>query len=280
MQAAMAGLRPWRGCVRVPVSLVPVQTTPFEAARPADYLTRLAVSDMGRAYKGLVVSEMAIRPGDVVLDLGCGPGTDLPAFADAAGVSGRVIGVDSDPDAVRKARGRTADLPQVEVHEADIHAPGLAAASVDRVHTDRVLQHVANPETVLTHARRALRDGGSAAFAEPDWDTLIIDYPDVKVARSYTRYITDHVVRNAVIGRQLARLAAATGFRVDKVIPLTAVWRDAQEADKILGLQRVTARAVHAGQLAQDTAQEWLTYLASQAFFASTTLYVVTATAI
>jgi ubiquinone/menaquinone biosynthesis C-methylase UbiE len=256
-----------------------MQAWTFEAARPSDYLMRLAASDLGQAYKALVVSEMAIRPGDVVLDLGCGPGADLPAFAQAVGGSGHVIGIDIDPDAVRQARGRTALLPQVEVHEADVQAPGLAAASADRIHTDRVLQHVANPGTALSRARRILRDGGSAAFAEPDWDTLIIDYPDLKVARAYTRYITDHVVRNAAIGRQLPRLAASTGFRVDKVIPLTAVSRDAGEADKVLGMQRVTARAVRAGYLTQDTAEEWLTYLATQPFFASTTLYVVTATA-
>jgi ubiquinone/menaquinone biosynthesis C-methylase UbiE len=264
----------------VPASLVPVQPLTFEAARPTDYLMRLASSDLGRAYKNLVVLEMAIRPGDVVVDLGCGPGADLPSFAAAVGSSGRVLGVDSDPDAVHQARRRTADLPHVEVHQADIHALGLTAASVDRVHTDRVLQHVASPGTVLTHARRILRDGGLAVFAEPDWDTLIIDYPDPKIARAYTRYITDHVVRNAAIGRQLTRLAATTRLRADKVIPLTAVWRDAWEADKVLGMQRVTARAVDAGYLAQDTAEEWLTYLATQPFFASTTLYLVTATAI
>ena len=46
----------------------------FEEARPADYLMRAAASDLGKAYKGIAAGEMAIRPGDVVLDLGCGPG--------------------------------------------------------------------------------------------------------------------------------------------------------------------------------------------------------------
>jgi ubiquinone/menaquinone biosynthesis C-methylase UbiE len=166
------------------------------------------------------------------------------------------------------------------LHEADIQALGIAAESVDRVHTDRVLQHVVSPEAVLTNARRVLRDGGSPVFAEPDWDTLIIDYPDLKVGRAYTRYISEQLVGNAAIGRQLARLTAATGFRAERVIPLTAVWRDAREADKVLGMQRVTARAVRADYLSQDAAGAWSTFLATQPFFASTTLFVVTATAI
>jgi ubiquinone/menaquinone biosynthesis C-methylase UbiE len=256
-----------------------MQPQTFEEARPADYLMRLAASDLGKAYKSLAVSEMAIRPGDVILDLGCGPGADLPAFAQETGGSGRVIGVDNDPDAVRQARDRTAALPQVEVREADAQALGLPAASADRVHADRVLQHVPDPAAALAEARRVLRDGGTAVFAEPDWDTLVIDYPDLATARAYTRYIADCVVRNAAVGRQLPRLASEAGFRIGKVTPITALFRDARTADQVLGLQRVTGRAVAAGYLTQDSAGQWLDYLATQTFFASTTLFVITATA-
>ena len=251
----------------------------FEETSPADYLTRAATSDLGRAYKGIAAGELAIRPGHAVLDLGCGPGADLPAFADAAGSGGRVTGIDRDPDAVRQARERTADLPQVEVREGDIQALAIPAASADKVHTDRVLQHVPDPAAALAEARRVLRDGGTAVFAEPDWDTLVIDYPDLAIARAYTRYITDCVIRNPALGRQLPRLAAAAGFRIAKVIPITSVWREVRAADRILGLQRVTGGAVTAGYLTQDTADQWLGHLATQPFFASTTLFIITATA-
>jgi ubiquinone/menaquinone biosynthesis C-methylase UbiE len=255
-----------------------MQPPVFEQARPSDYLMRLAASDLGRAYKALAASEMAVRPGDTVVDLGCGPGADLAAFAEAVGGSGRVIGVDRDPVAVRQAAEHTAALPQVEVREGDIQALTLATASVDRVHTDRVLQHVPEPGTALAEARRILRDGGRAVFAEPDWDTLIIDYPDLATARAYTRYVTDQVVRNATVGRQLARLAATAGFHIEAVIPITAVFRDVQAADRVLGLQRVTGRAVDARYLTPDEASQWLAYLGTQPFFASATLYIIAAT--
>jgi ubiquinone/menaquinone biosynthesis C-methylase UbiE len=258
---------------------VPMQTPAFEETRPADYLLRHAASDLGKAYKGLAVAELAVSPGDVVLDLGCGPGADLPALAEAAGGSGRVIGIDNDPDAVRQARDRTAGLPQVEVRAGDIRALAIPTASADKARTDRVLQHVPDPGIALAAARRVLRDGGTAVFAEPDWDTLVIDYPDLATARAYTRFITDRVIRNAVLGRQLPRLAAEAGFRVRKVIPVTAVYRDVSEADQVLGLKRVTGRAVQAGYLTQDAADEWLGYLAARPFFASATLFITTATA-
>lgn len=69
--------------------------------------------------------------------------------------------------------------------------------------------------------------------------------------------------------------------------PITAVWRDVRAADQVLvraadqvlGLYRVTDRAVTVGYLTKDAASQWLDHLATQPFFASTTLFIVTATA-
>ena len=48
----------------------------------------------------------------------------------------------------------------------------------------------------------------------------------------------------------------------------------------MLGIQRVTRRAVDAGYLTPDAADRWLAHLAAQPFFASATLYIDTATAV
>jgi ubiquinone/menaquinone biosynthesis C-methylase UbiE len=252
-------------------------TVDFERTKPSDYLTRLAASDLGRAYKALVVQEMAIEPGHTVLDLGCGPGADLRAFAESAGPSGAVIGLDNDEGALERARHAVADLPTVDVREGDLHHLDLPSGGIDRAHTDRVLQHVDDPARALAEVHRVLGPSGCAVFAEPDWDTLVVDFPRPEVAVAYRRFITDRVVRNSRIGRQLPRLAETAGLRVTRVVPVTAVFRDAGEADKILGFHRVTERAVAADYLAAADADEWLAHLASAPFFASATLFVVAA---
>ena len=81
-------------------------------------------------------------------------------------------------------------------------------------------------------------------MGEPDWDTLAVDHPDSDLSRAYTQFVADKVVRNARIGRQLPRLATEAGFTVPEVIAITPVFRDAQAADNILGLERTTQRAV------------------------------------
>jgi ubiquinone/menaquinone biosynthesis C-methylase UbiE len=55
----------------------------FARVRPKDDLTRLATSELSASCKSGAVTELGIGSGTVVLDLGCGAGVDLPAFADA-----------------------------------------------------------------------------------------------------------------------------------------------------------------------------------------------------
>lgn len=221
----------------------------FEGEAPADYLARLAALPFGKAYKSLALRELAIAEGHVVVDLGCGPGADLEAFAAATGPSGAVIGVDSDPEAVRAAVRSQRERPWVQGQPGDIHSVVLPDAGADRVHADRVLQHVADPARAVGHARRLLRAGGRAVFAEPDYDTLVVDHPDAGLMRAYRRFVVERVIRNPGIGRQLARLATDAGFGSTRVVPVTSVFDDVTEADKVFGFERVTRRAVAAGYL-------------------------------
>lgn len=251
----------------------------FENHRPASYLTRLAASRVGRGYKALALQKLDIRSGQTVVDLGCGPGTDLVDFATATGATGAAIGFDSDPDSVAAAVAVVKDHPWADARVADIHSLDLANASVDRAYADRVLQHVTDPGAVIAEAHRILRRGGRAVFAEPDYDTLVIDYPDADVMRAYRAFIVDQAVINATVGRQLVRLVEQAGFASVSVHPVTSIFRDAVEADQILGLQRVTERAVAAGYLQENTAAEWLTYLANKLFFASASIFIAVADA-
>ncbi|WP_438290345.1 methyltransferase domain-containing protein [Streptomyces sp. HUAS TT7] len=251
----------------------------FESAVPdrAHYQERLATTDTARAYKSVMRRALSAGPGQTVLDLGCGPGGDLDALAEEVTSSGRALGVDHDPHMVKRARTRLAGRPQACVLQADAHALPAGDASVDRAWTDRTLQHAADPDRVLAEIRRVLRPGGRLVMAEPDWESLVFDHPDLEASRAYTRHIVERIVRNALVGRQLARRAAQAGFDVAEVVPVTSVLRDAREADQILGLQRNARRAAQAGYLTTVAAQGWLDTLAREPFLATVTLYVVIA---
>ncbi|MCX5345461.1 methyltransferase domain-containing protein [Streptomyces atratus] len=251
----------------------------FETIAPDSvvYLDRLAATGLGRAYKSRMLDELGLRPGHTVLDLGCGPGNDLDTLAEAVTAAGEVIGVDHDQAAVDTAEQRTLGLRTVTVRRGDIHDLPLPDRTADRARTDRVLQHITDPVRALHEIRRVLRPGGRLVMGEPDWDTLTVDHPESGLSRAYTQYVTDEVIRNARIGRQLARLSAEAGFTVPTVVPVTSVFRDVRAADRILGLERTARRAVAAGYFTEEGARSWLHHLSSGPFLAAMTLYIVVA---
>jgi SAM-dependent methyltransferase len=229
---------------------------------------------LGAEYKRHFTGLLDIRPGHTVIDVGCGPGTDLAAMAGTA----TVIGVDRDAGMLAEARRRSADHPRVRICAGDAHALPLPAASADRVRTDRVLQHVADPAAALAEFRRVLRPGGLLGMAEPDWDTLTVADDDVETSRAFARF-TAGQVRNPTLGRQLPRLAARAGFAVRTLQARPIVFRDAGVADEILGLTRNTTRGIDAGRLHPDAALPWLERLHDGVFLAAFTLYLVIMTA-
>jgi SAM-dependent methyltransferase len=225
-------------------------------------------------YKQRLLAAMDIRPGHIVVDVGCGPGIDLRTVA-ATGAD--VIGVDRDPAMVAEARRRA---PGADVREGDAHALPLSDASADRARTDRVLQHVARPDAVLAEVFRVLRPGGVVGLAEPDWDTLTVASDDLETSRGFARFSAGQV-RNPTIGRDLARMAVRAGFGLRSVDVVPVVFRDFASADQILGLTRNSARAVEAGQLREDVAASWLSGLADprDPFLAAFLCYLITAEA-
>lgn len=251
----------------------------FEATEPDQiaYLDRLAATDIVRAYRQMMLQALDAQPGHSALDLGCGPGANLAALAQVVGPTGTVTGFDISAEMVERAQRRVAGLPGVEVRLGDVQSLPLPDGGVDRARIDRTLQHVEEPARALAEIHRVLRPGGRLVMGEPDWDSLAIDFPRLEISRAYTRHITDKILRNGVIGRELPRLALAAGFTVADVIPITSVFRDVRAADDVLGLRRNTDRAVAAGYLAARDAQEWLAHLAEGPFFAAVTLYVVVA---
>jgi arsenite methyltransferase len=109
-----------------------------------------------------------VEPGAVVLDLGCGAGTDLLIAAQMAGDTGRVIGVDMTAAMLERARA-SADamgLGGVELREALIESLPLEDASVDVVISNGVIDLVPDKGAVLDEIDRVLRPGGRLQVAD------------------------------------------------------------------------------------------------------------------
>ncbi len=112
-----------------------------------------------------LVRRAAIRPGEHVLDVGCGRGAVLFGAAAAAGPTGRVVGTDLAPHMVELTAAATAHLPAVSVRVGDAQAPAFAPESFDVVTAGLVLFFLPDPPAALAAYRKVLRPGGRLAFS-------------------------------------------------------------------------------------------------------------------
>lgn len=240
-------------------------------------MTAVGASAKGQQIRAQALAELDLRPGQTVIDVGCGPGVNLPDLAAGVAASGQVLGIDHSPVMLAAAQQRIAGLARVRLLRADAHALPLADASIDRARCDRVLQHVLDPALAIRELWRAARPGAVVTLTEPDWSTLAIDAPDLTASAAFTNYTCTRAVRNACLGRQLARLAGAAGFTVQSVEPVTILFRNFPEADRVLGLTRNSVAAVNAGYLPAETASQWLAALEQGPFLAAGTTFIVVA---
>ncbi len=109
-----------------------------------------------------------IEAGQVVLDLGCGAGTDLLIAAQMVGPEGRAIGIDMTPAMLERAResAREMGLENVELHQGLIESLPLPDGSIDVVISNGVIDLVPDKDAVFAEIDRVLRPGGRLQVAD------------------------------------------------------------------------------------------------------------------
>jgi SAM-dependent methyltransferase len=117
---------------------------------------------------GYPFAAAVIRPGDTVLDVGSGSGTDALIAAALVGPGGRVIGLDLT-DAMREklaANAASARITNVELLAGNAETIPLPDASVDVVTSNGVLNLVPDKIRAIREIGRVLRSGGWLQVAD------------------------------------------------------------------------------------------------------------------
>src|SRR3954449_3016776 len=109
-----------------------------------------------------------LEPGQTVVDLGCGAGTDLLIAAQMVGPEGRAIGIDMTPAMLERAEAGAAEmgLADVELHESLIESLPVDDGSVDVIISNGVIDLIVDKDAVFAEIDRVLKPGGRLQIAD------------------------------------------------------------------------------------------------------------------
>lgn len=170
-----------------------------------------------RGFQRAALRELALGPGDALLDVACGTGDAVVA---AAGVCDRVAGVDIADSALATARERAAGAANVELRRAPADRLPFGDASFDAVLCTSALHHLPDPRAALAEVARVLRPGGRAALGDFRRDSPVVAAFDVllrRVERGHVGFVREGWAAGALGAAGLAprrplRLARGTYF--------------------------------------------------------------------
>ena len=123
-----------------------------------------------------IVTQVGIKPGMTVLELGPGPGTFTIEAARRVLPGGKVIAVDIEPRMLARLRDKAVHLGvnNLQIHQSDAYHLPVSDASIDLAFMVTVLAEIPDRARALAELRRVLRPGGILSVSELVTDP---DYP-------------------------------------------------------------------------------------------------------
>ncbi|HEY4019059.1 MAG TPA: methyltransferase domain-containing protein [Pseudonocardiaceae bacterium] len=169
--------------------------------------------------KQVITRLLDLRAGLAVLDVGSGTGGDTIEVAKAVGAEGRVVGVDRSAEMVAEARERAvaANVP-VEFVTGDAQALDFADASFDRVRTERMLVHLADPVAAVRELVRVTKPGGLVVASDIDGGTAFFNSANTSLAEALALRLT-HGLAQGWMGRRQQRYLVEAGLVDVRVAP-------------------------------------------------------------
>ncbi len=182
-----------------------------------------------------------LRPGQHLLDVGCGPATITVGLAQRV-APGEVVALDGAQAAVDAAAATIAaaeaagelEPGRVAARVGDAYALPFADDSFDVVHAHQVLQHLARPVDALAEWRRVCRPGGLVAVRDADYAAMTWWPATPELDRWLDLYRAAATANGGEpdAGRRLLSWALAAGFAPDAITPSAGTWCYATAADR------------------------------------------------
>jgi ubiquinone/menaquinone biosynthesis C-methylase UbiE len=155
-----------------------------------------------------------LKPGEVVVDLGCGGGLDVLLAAPKVGPTGKAIGIDLTPAMIDRAKANAAKqkVSNVEFHLATIDRMPLGDATADCIVSNCVINLAPDKSAVFREMFRVLKPGGRVAVSD-----IALKKPLPKeLAESVAAYVG--CIAGAITTSEYERQLREAGFSAVQVV--------------------------------------------------------------
>lgn len=150
----------------------------------AAWQRKVAEGPEGVARRRAVVEGLAPKPGEAVLDIGCGGGHLVRDLAQAIGPDGRAAGIEMSPDQLAAAKQTCAGISNIALHEGDATALPFEDNSFDAAATIQTFEYIPDVNAALRETARILKPGGRAALVSVLWDHWRFHGADEKITEA------------------------------------------------------------------------------------------------
>ncbi len=205
------------------VALNPEKAFHFPLGRDAAVFVGYPEKDLDRIPKTAVESFAGvgyphaanlIKPGDTVLDIGSGSGTDILISSLRTGPNGRVFGLDITDAMIKKAEGNIEKMgaKNVKILKGPATKIPLENHIVDVVTTNGVLNLVMEKKKALQEIRRVLKPGGKLQIAD------IVVQKDVQRACGLIPQLWADCIGGAAVEDEYLNLIKEIGFKDLRIV--------------------------------------------------------------
>jgi ubiquinone/menaquinone biosynthesis C-methylase UbiE len=225
-------------------------------------LIQRKIADVPEGYtrRSVVFDSLEPKPGQAILDIGCGGGHLVQSFGRIVGSSGRAVGLDISEDQLSNARTLCEDAIATELVAGDATNMDFPDDSFDAVSSIQTMEYITGIDLALAEIKRVVKPGGTIALVSVLWDLFRFHGPDPELNQLMLDVWKNHCPHQ-MLPMEIIRKLETIGFENIEQKPIAFVNTELGENTYAYWAARAVAVFAKANGVDSDKVDTWLDQL-------------------
>ena len=184
-----------------------------------------------------------------ILDIGCGTGQDILNMAKQLSPEIDFIGIDHDKGMIEKANSSKQLNNNILFIQGEVYQLDFEDNTVSGIRTERMIQHLKEPEKAMQEMHRVLKPGKPIVIIETDWQSLSFYTPYTPIATKIISYLTEKKVNNGYAAKSLTHYLGSCDFKNISLEIFPFIINSLEEANQYLYIEVIIDEAKNHGYI-------------------------------